>query len=428
MLQLPASIRKRCILFLHDDTATLRALRLVNKALHAAATETLFRTVTISTTSAGVAKYGSVLWSHLRPLLHKVVVNTSENPDLHSSEQEEVEIPTDFTEAVTSFFQFPNLEELEIRFARECAHGVPDEDDANFEWGKAVAQTVANLQGHMDKKFITRKSFWKVIERTKKLDLQITSEVVDPALEHSIDLPALHRGFGWGLRFHFLNPWEENLTHLSLSSAECLWGTWPLVDLHEIATFERLKSFSLGNFTFSHDWQVDWIVSHAPTLETLRLTVCPVITDMLMWKEQAKKTFPDLPPLADTSPDTTIDEKLYLKAIDIRWLHIFDRFRAGLPHLRWFELEQTDANRYCVYDCGAKPSQWLPAYYRGVVPLSQLSDGGASLQRSPDCEEEDRAAFMLLLRQVGVNPPRTDWNRAGEEDADDGDEWLSYSE
>lgn len=41
--------------------------------------------------------------------------------------------------------------------------------------------------------------------------------------------------------------------------------------------FPRLKTLALGNYTFTHDWQLDWLATHSATLEELYLDDCIVV-------------------------------------------------------------------------------------------------------------------------------------------------------
>lgn len=42
----------------------------------------------------------------------------------------------------------------------------------------------------------------------------------------------------------------------------------------------HLRTLALNRMTFTHDWQVDWILSHGATLQALLLDDCPLIHDV----------------------------------------------------------------------------------------------------------------------------------------------------
>ncbi|EDN92448.1 hypothetical protein SS1G_08311 [Sclerotinia sclerotiorum 1980 UF-70] len=54
--------------------------------------------------------------------------------------------------------------------------------------------------------------------------------------------------------------------------------------------FAKLPStwLELGNYSFSHDWQLDWILSHGETLQVLILDFRPIVSVLrhrgeIMW-------------------------------------------------------------------------------------------------------------------------------------------------
>ncbi|KAF2126197.1 hypothetical protein P153DRAFT_254443, partial [Dothidotthia symphoricarpi CBS 119687] len=216
-----------------------------------------------------------------------------------------------FGEAIGTIRSFKNTEEVELRFARQCA--------VESDWTKEVAETtdfrigtlesffsalkdaskvkgltIKNLQDHMDKGLFESDHFLAVRNRLSRLHLQIATESDDAAPENSLYLPACDQGFTHDLPGLWLIPLQNQLTHLTLYGAECLWGVWPFVDLRAISTFPRLVSLSLGNLTIAHDWQIDWILSHASTLEELLLDDCYIVTALQLNEEQAAANFPSL--------------------------------------------------------------------------------------------------------------------------------------
>lgn len=54
------------------------------------------------------------------------------------------------------------------------------------------------------------------------------------------------------------------------------FGFAPKLDLRGVH-FPRLKTLALGNYTFTHDWQLDWLGTHRETLEELYLDDCIVV-------------------------------------------------------------------------------------------------------------------------------------------------------
>lgn len=77
------------------------------------------------------------------------------------------------------------------------------------------------------------------------------------------------------------------LEHLTLYSDRPL-GLCPALDLSAVH-FPRLKSLALGNYTFCHDDQLDWILAHGATLRELYLDNCLIIhhSSVLGWKKRS---------------------------------------------------------------------------------------------------------------------------------------------
>jgi len=59
-------------------------------------------------------------------------------------------------------------------------------------------------------------------------------------------------------------------------------GFFPKLDLRTIH-FPQLRTLALGNYTFTHDWQLEWITSHALTLQNLYLDDCPILYQMILF-------------------------------------------------------------------------------------------------------------------------------------------------
>ncbi|KAH3944752.1 hypothetical protein HBI81_231620 [Parastagonospora nodorum] len=224
-----------------------------------------------------------------------------------------------FLEMLELIHQIKNLQEVELKFAKQCA---VEEVTRWSSWTKGVAETlrfrnkvfenflsalqqagkiqyltIKNLQDYHNKSIFERQDFRIIRDRLPQLHLQIAAEYDEASPEYTIEKPALHAGYTQDLPNTWLKPLSGQLTHLTLYGAEsmCMWGIWPLVDFCNIPTFAHLKSLSFGRFTVVHDWQIDWILSHAETLEELIPDDCPIVTVLYMDDKPAKASFPDLP-------------------------------------------------------------------------------------------------------------------------------------
>lgn len=442
MLKLPVELRRRCLDFLHDDAEALQALRLVNKEVGTLGTETLFRTVILNHTDESAERFTFFLRSSLNPLARRVIINTSDDPEHSGDEQAKADVLQSFGDALELLWKLANLKEVQVKFARECAYN-PTVGPGHY-WGKSIAETddfriavldivftalrqaekvnsltIKNLQDHMDKILFNSEEFKAVRDRLTELHLQITTEYDDACPEDSIDKPACHQGFRRDLPDLWLKPLTNQLTHLTLYSTDCYWGMYPFVDLRQVPAFPRLKSLSLGKFTIAHDWQIDWILSHGSTLEELFLDDCPIITHMRLQGHQAKPNFPALCPDASESlpSGTGRGSRNYFQAIDLRWYLVFDRFRNGLLRLCRFAISSADwtdgsafeqryrlsplllDTRYCIFDCGIGPTQWIPMGTRGRAQGYTFGLGGRAptYVSFPQCLGDDNAALRKLL-------------------------------
>lgn len=419
MHKLPVELQRLCVGFLGDDADTLKALRKTNKQLGSLATETLFEVVVINNEEDSSKRFQALADSSFTSLVRCVIINTSDDPHHSGGGMDTADIAESFKDAIAIMHTFQKIEEVQLRFAEECAV----DDDG---WGKEVAETegfraeilelvlpairridsvksltLKNLQDSHDEGDFESEDFITVRQRISKLHLQIATEYVDAAPEYNIDKPALHQGFSDILPNIWLKPMSHQLTHLSLYS-DCLWGVWPIVDFRCIPPFTQLRSLSLGNFMFAHDWQTNWIAAHSSTLEALFLDDCSIVTDLSMTEEQARANFPDWM-LAKTEDDD--DYSIY---VPLRWYTIFERFSNDLSRLRHFafghgEWDSTEAfetryklsssiheERYYSFTHGWGPSPWS-------TPDFHCSGAENTLV---DPEEGDEEALQSLLKVV----------------------------
>ncbi|KAJ4363517.1 hypothetical protein N0V83_009812 [Neocucurbitaria cava] len=452
MSQLPVELRRQCLEYLNVET--LKTVRLINKELGSLGTEILFRTAILNNWDDGADNFVNIVQSSLNSLVRRVVINTSYDPEYVGAGQEEEEFRESFGQAIAILCDFENVDEVVVNFARECAY--PDDDPNSTDLSKNVVETktfrlevldflftavrqaekvkaltIKNLQDYMDKAVFDSEDFAAVRDRLTKLHLQIATEGEEGALEDNIEKPACHQGFGIHLPDIWLKPLASQLTHLSLYGTECLWGVWPIVDLRQVPSFPQLKSLSLGNFTVAYDWQIEWILSHGPTLQELLLDDCPMIVALKLGESVANTIFPDLPRLMDVSPGTTDVPEWYFKNIDLRWHDIFDRFRIKLLQLQHFsigsghwangtafeeryQLECHVLNgRYFMFDCGVDQSPWVSmeegddghGFRMGSAENSWVNFRVESADLwvdFPQCRDEDERALVMLLDAVNA--------------------------
>ena len=430
MLRLPIELRRLCIEALDDHADTLKELRLANKEIGTIATEILFRKAVLNPTDESAQALMDLMQSPHSQNVRCVVINTCIDPGA----EPESELLESYADVIALLCSFKNLEELRLNFTEECADEKNDLKEVTEDqyWRSKVLETVfkalekastlktlsiRDLQDLMDRKILESEAFQTVRGRLTGLHLQITTEQVE---QHELDFEALHQGFTIDLPELWLKPVLSHLTSLTLYSYTSMWGLYPFIDFREVGTFPCLESLCLGNFTIAHDWQIDWILSHGPTLKQLLLDDCPIITALRMTDEDdmVSKNFPGL-------QKENSGYCPYFKLISLRWHDVFDRFQSGLSQLQRFawcgsDIDWTDDcfdhrytltnrlnhNRYQVFDrgtalpwssfekCGSR-TRCYRFYIRGFG-----ADRGYLEMEPPLCDDEDLGALTELMSVV----------------------------
>ena len=240
-----------------------------------------------------------------------------------------------------------------------------------------------------------------MLSRLTELHLKIATENEDACPENNISYNTLHSFFQEVLPNAWLKPAANQLTHLTLYCTT-YWGWAPAFDPRTLH-FPKLKYLALGNYTFAHDWQIDWITTHGSTLKTLVLDDCPIL--FYIWPAQSLRehTFSvsheDHIKFIDNDEldDRGIDDSHY--TYSTRWHNLFPRLETGLPALTKFVYthgEWPDAfdtrdevlsclyrNRYIVFNGGIGPSQWEELREPQLKKYLAFNDGN----RNPEFEK-----------------------------------------
>ena len=452
MLQrLPEELLGLC--WLHCGLSALRALRLSSRSISPSATKRLFRHVTLLPSEESADKCAKLMaHEELRLMVLEMSFHTSENPT--SDEQDGVdetrELPEEYEQCCYNVHKFRNLRSVNIRFSPKCAS--PDNDysiiciqsvDEPVEFRRAVMTmildglddddhpitglkelSIDNLQD-MAMATSTSASFAAVLSKLSTLALHIATESEEASPENSITKPELHEFFNKDLSRLWLQPLQSQLTNLTLY-ADNYWGYFPscpLEDLH----FPHLQSLALGNYTFTHDSQLDWIFTHGQTLQALSLDDCPILHHCTMscgFKDnRIARTREDFQNVWDSEDDTW--------KYEARWYKYFERMQTGLPKLKNFTIGSGEWNlwqnrdgamasrhllkpelvitRYVAFEGGTGPSQWIEPRTRSRYGQSTESrtdveyDGcwdDEEMPQYPDCDGEDRLALEILLEVI----------------------------
>jgi hypothetical protein len=247
-------------------------------------------------------------------------------------------------------------------------------------------------------------------------------------------------------------PATQNLKHLTLYSDLPL-GWFPKLDLRNVH-FVNLESLALGQFVFQHERQFDWIISHQASLRAFYLDHCSILyqighsSDRKDWLDaEGYPTYegyynwpeshgPESSMYEDTN--TTFEEALTFVSCPTRWHDVFDRFLHSLPKLHTFRFGSSEQwkwgtpnrrddfsagmpimpwkaettmknelfeDRYMVYD------DWGEDYYprwgesdQDEIDFENDKEVLARIEEFPDCEEQDRRALDMLLRELKDRP------------------------
>jgi hypothetical protein len=146
--------------------------------------------------------------------------------------------------------------------------------------------TVSNLADYDDVRLTSSAAFQQVIssKTLRKLKLLVTTEQEDAAPENAIWLPEKYNFFE-SLPQTWLTPSvAQNLRVLSLFCQD-YWGWNAKFDFRAVnpgSGFPNLRVLALGNYTFTHEWQIEWVASLGLQngrggLEELYLDDCPIL-------------------------------------------------------------------------------------------------------------------------------------------------------
>jgi hypothetical protein len=191
--------------------------------------------------------------------------------------------------------------------------------------------SICNLQDLSDYETLRSEDFKAVLSRIDTLELCIATEEYERAREREIEFLERHQFFGADLVDLWLAPVQQNLVNLKLYS-NCYWGYLPKCDLRKLH-FPKLKSLAFGMMTFTHDWQLDWIISHGQTLESLRLYDCPIVHDAKVAQIMDSERYVQIQ--HDGVFDWR-DNSTSTWSYGSRWHDYFQKMTVGLPRLQHF--------------------------------------------------------------------------------------------
>lgn len=419
----------------------------------------------------------------LRHQVRNVMLSTSVGGEEASDGS--IKVSKAWRHAASNICKFPKLSSVQINFRELCM----DDDDNDADPGGWVTEdedfratvletvlgalnretcpannlrslAIKNLQNKNEEEIIDSSNFKHVLSKVQELHLLIAVQISEASPESYVLHNALYDFFDAGLRDAWLKPASQNLTRLTLYT-NTYWGWVPGFDARGIR-FPNVRYLALGNYTFAHDWQIEWLTSHFADLETFIMVDCPILFHMhpagCLDRHTTNVSHEDHIKLANPRPFAVSehDDDSHW-TYPSRWHHFFPKFEARMPNLTKFvythdgwpnlngmeqALDERDRlrpsfrlKRYAAFNGTIGPSQWedecdadgvyenftagvkvmTPAVVEPpyqIVPEEGVasgqaedsgSGGGQSESReSTGCQKQDEEAFNRLLRTVAL--------------------------
>ena len=154
----------------------------------------------------------------------------------------------------------------------------------------------------------------------------------------------------------WLAPASTGLTSLTLGG-DALWGYLLKVNFRGVH-FSNLESLDMQRFVFSHDWQLEWILSHT-SLQKLSLYKCRILTEARWYGKKDGEYYP-----TEYSDGERFSPQKYQYAK--RWHHYYEELSDGLENLESFTTIADEGSTTRNTDGWYVEFHWLGWY--GVTP------------------------------------------------------------
>lgn len=258
---------------------------------------------------------------------------------------------------------------------------------------------------HIAHHVATSPVFLELLRNLRVLDFDIIT------LEPDRIPPLSRRSIADAARFHskfpqiWLAPASPNLRVLHLS-ADAPWGWHPKADFRGIH-FPQLEELLISRFTFSHDWQLQWLVDHADSLKRLRLIDCTILHHAMAMRYGLDLEGYPLQARQRPEESTLVKASYRYKS---RWSHYFKTIATSLPHLQSFSLFAPDhvyksTSRFPVLDEeGGRASRYdryavfaSACYTPLFTKLPSIFPGGEERFQQ---DKDDAQGFVVLMAAV----------------------------
>ncbi|OAX85229.1 hypothetical protein ACJ72_00389 [Emergomyces africanus] len=425
------------------DRKSLKNLRLTCHRCSMFATQELFGEIRLKTSDSSCASIERIrAHKQLKPYVKKISLDIRNwspvllkkylelSQDWQDRADEIPILPGRFIKLVESLKMFPNLRNVNVLFDPQCKLeqyylGSPQTVEFRLRMMKLLLSSLTSLpqppsalglrnyQNINPEDAETASMLKQVLGNLQSLRLGILNESCEGNGEFDLTYEDAHT-FTRELPSVWLQPASSTLRHLTLFS-NLYFGFYPKLDLRDIH-FPNLQSLALGNCAFVHDTQLDWILSHASTLQSLYMDDCVILYEVGIYNNENAKDNCYLSGLTEMYPGAGRNSSSgvkYRASYPKRWHDYFRAFQEGLPQLRhfrfgsspfwWddsgipFEMEmeiqlRLDVELYLVFCDGYGPSPYMERWIDDdTVPY-------------PQCKQEDMEAFESLLKKTGMSP------------------------
>ncbi|KAI5926456.1 hypothetical protein F4810DRAFT_654475 [Camillea tinctor] len=292
--------------------------------------------------------------------------------------------------------------------------------------------TISHLESLCDERLTSLPAFKQVIESPslRELKLLVTIEPSNELVWSTTYQESTYQFLEALPRTWLVPCLAENLQVLSLYCTE-YWGWDPKMDFRTVnprldspSGFPNLKVLALGNYVFSHQWQIDWIASLGVNnghggLQELYLDDCPIMwfarikgspdtteTVCLTTDGQEVRFSNDGYPRREAMLSGPVNMHLDNTEIhfDLRWHHVLSQWRATMPGLKVFKMGHGAGWDHDSENALVKSylDVWVPgpAPVPGVAPYEEIERYHRDRERG--AQEFEGTVF---LNYDSVSPP-----------------------
>ncbi|RSL69006.1 hypothetical protein CEP54_002525 [Fusarium duplospermum] len=360
----------------------LLRLRHVSRAFALFATPSAFRNLRFRAYEDEPQRLIQIATSEkLRLHVREVTCDTWSGPELdrrYIYDMQDVQVYADFLEALPCIPLFRNLEAFHLRFGtiqkesliirgtviERIFHylagispkqyvGEKAHPTRYFEPLQLKALTVSNLDDVIITDLTKSEAFQTVTGSPTLVDLRLYLAVDTETLVQSSGNKCSGKlDLFETLPYTWLRP--SVARHLRVLSLYCRepWGWFPKMDFRLVGAGDgmpNLKVLALGNYTFSHEWQIDWVGSLS--VEKLYLDGCTILFQARQWQGMLLDQSETVLQGSDRRVHTFSNSGYYVKPTTprsgdvaeaihgtLRWHHLLSHWTQSMKNLRVFKM------------------------------------------------------------------------------------------